>query len=376
MRPAGSTSSSSPRPRWTSRRSRGRGSRPLAPVPELAGIHHGRRRADRLVGRGRRDAAAARTRRPRVLLHVARIGTGEAFLLADDRRSRTPTSPAPTTRASRSPSPGAGAPRRHSSRRYHGYGAAERLAARSRTGGCVTLGGMLARRTRRSCSPEGRRLGPAEAATRASSRRRAALRRGARACSSCARTRRPAAQADARRCVRRALEHGRRGSASPREERTRGCESRRPAPARHVLALGRRWTADGRGDAARVDAARSAIAFSAEVAKVVLGQEQVVEQPAVGAARPAATCCSKACPASRRRCSRTRPRARSGCRSGALQFTPDMLPSDLTGTMSFAAVSSRSGPGRCSRTSCSPTRSTARRRRRRRRCSRRWRSGR
>ncbi len=57
-----------------------------------------------------------------------------------------------------------------------------------------------------------------------------------------------------------------------------------------------------------------------------------------------------------------------------VQFTPDMLPSDLTGTMTLRGASSRSGPARCSRTSCSPTRSTARRRRRSRRCSRRCRS--
>ena len=60
-----------------------------------------------------------------------------------------------------------------------------------------------------------------------------------------------------------------------------------------------------------------------------------------------------------------------------VQFTPDMLPSDLTGTMTLRGqASSRSARARCSPTCCSPTRSTAPRRRRRPRCSRRCRSAR
>jgi MoxR-like ATPase len=63
-----------------------------------------------------------------------------------------------------------------------------------------------------------------------------------------------------------------------------------------------------------------------------------------------------------------------------IQFTPDLMPSDITGTeilqetdqpgrRAFEFVRGRSSP-----TSCSPTKSTARRRRRRPRCSRRCRS--
>ena len=61
----------------------------------------------------------------------------------------------------------------------------------------------------------------------------------------------------------------------------------------------------------------------------------------------AATCCSKACPASRRRCSPTRPPARSALDFRRVQFTPDMLPSDLTGTMTLRGgeLVFRPGPG-------------------------------
>ena len=62
-----------------------------------------------------------------------------------------------------------------------------------------------------------------------------------------------------------------------------------------------------------------------------------------------------------------------------IQFTPDLMPSDVTGTSIFEPArraTSSSGRARSSRTSSSPTRSTARRRRRRRRSSRRCRSGR
>jgi len=53
------------------------------------------------------------------------------------------------------------------------------------------------------------------------------------------------------------------------------------------------------------------------------------------------------------------------CAFSRLQFTPDLLPSDVTG----ARTSSSSGQGPYSRTSSSSTRSTARRRRRRPLCS-------
>jgi MoxR-like ATPase len=63
-----------------------------------------------------------------------------------------------------------------------------------------------------------------------------------------------------------------------------------------------------------------------------------------------------------------------------IQFTPDLMPSDITGTEVIQQNATtgerelRSSRGRSSRTSSSPTRSTARRRRRRPRCSRRCRS--
>ena len=63
-----------------------------------------------------------------------------------------------------------------------------------------------------------------------------------------------------------------------------------------------------------------------------------------------------------------------------IQFTPDLMPSDITGTDLIQEDparddgSSSSCPGRSSPTSCSRTRSIARRRRRNRRCSRRCRS--
>ena len=64
---------------------------------------------------------------------------------------------------------------------------------------------------------------------------------------------------------------------------------------------------------------------------------------------------------------------------GRIQFTPDLMPSDVTGSSIFdqrTAGLRVPARARSSRTSSSPTRSTAPRRRRRRRCSRRCRSAR
>ena len=65
----------------------------------------------------------------------------------------------------------------------------------------------------------------------------------------------------------------------------------------------------------------------------------------------------------------------------AIQFTPDLMPADITGTTVLTQESGEaegrgcaSNRGRCSRTWCSPTRSTAPRRAPRARCSRRCRS--
>ena len=63
-----------------------------------------------------------------------------------------------------------------------------------------------------------------------------------------------------------------------------------------------------------------------------------------------------------------------------IQFTPDLMPSDITGPTSSRTIRRRAGARwcsrrvRCSPTSCSRTRSTGRRPRRSRRCSRRCRS--
>ena len=62
-----------------------------------------------------------------------------------------------------------------------------------------------------------------------------------------------------------------------------------------------------------------------------------------------------------------------GCRFGRIQFTADLMPSDITGAPIFdmKSRSFASAPARCSRSFSWPTRSTARRPRRTPRC---WRS--
>ena len=58
--------------------------------------------------------------------------------------------------------------------------------------------------------------------------------------------------------------------------------------------------------------------------------------------------------------------------NGRVQFTPDMMPSDITGHAVLdpkSHANCASCAGRCSRTCCWPTKSTARRPRRRARCS-------
>ena len=70
--------------------------------------------------------------------------------------------------------------------------------------------------------------------------------------------------------------------------------------------------------------------------------------------------------------------AATGLRFGRVQFTPDLLPSDVTGSSVFdqRTASFEFRPGRCSATCSWATRSTAPRRRRRPRCWRPWRSAR
>ena len=64
-----------------------------------------------------------------------------------------------------------------------------------------------------------------------------------------------------------------------------------------------------------------------------------------------------------------------GLKFHRIQFTPDLMPTDIVGseilqTSEATGAASSSRPGRFSRTSSSPTKSTARRRKRRPRCSR------
>ena len=67
-----------------------------------------------------------------------------------------------------------------------------------------------------------------------------------------------------------------------------------------------------------------------------------------------------------------------GCKFKRVQFTPDLLPSDIMGTYMYDQKSgnSSSEPGRCSPTSCSQMRSIVHHRRHRRRSSKRWRRNR
>ena len=81
--------------------------------------------------------------------------------------------------------------------------------------------------------------------------------------------------------------------------------------------------------------------------------------------------------ASARRCWPEPSRARSASSFARIQFTPDLLPSDVTGaSMLEGRRASASCPARSSPRCCWPTRSTAPRRAPSRRCSRPWRSAR
>ena len=112
--------------------------------------------------RARRCRCSEATRRG--LLNVARIGAGEAFLLADTGPLRNEALAFGDNAALALGL--AGAPKRRVAflERYHGYGAESGLAAIP-NGWLVTLGGMLAAALAFMLA-RGRRLGPAEAATR------------------------------------------------------------------------------------------------------------------------------------------------------------------------------------------------------------------
>ena len=137
--------------------------------------------------------------------------------------------------------------------------------------------------------------------------------------------------------------HDRASRALPRDLRRRRC-----APDRHRVALPRACRA-------RQGRARSGDA---------------VPRGRSSACSPAATCCSKACPASARRCSCARSPTALELAFSRIQFTPDLMPARHRRHQRADRARRRGErrfefqPGRSSRTSCSPTRSTARRRRR------------
>ncbi len=70
-----------------------------------------------------------------------------------------------------------------------------------------------------------------------------------------------------------------------------------------------------------------------EIRKVFVGQDELVLGTLVDSS-PAATCSSKACPDWGRRCLSAMGRV-LGCRFGRIQFTADLMPSDITGAPIF-----------------------------------------
>jgi hypothetical protein len=185
--------------------------RVLAPRQELTGIH-------RIVGAAGAWEKAGATL-PLLgggeagLLNVARIGAGEAFLLADTGPLRNEALAFGDNAALALGLAGAPTRRVAFLERYHGYGAESGLAAIP-NGWLVTLGGMLAAALAFMLA-RGRRLGPAEAAQRelAPPRRLYAESLG----TLLARTRRPAAAVAPLRA--RAIETSDRLGASAEERR-------------------------------------------------------------------------------------------------------------------------------------------------------------
>ena len=72
-------------------------------------------------------------------------------------------------------------------------------------------------------------------------------------------------------------------------------------------------------------------ALSDEIGKVIVGQEEVVEQLLI-ALFAAGTACSSACRGWPRRCSSARCRRSCDLSFKRIQFTPDLMPADITGT--------------------------------------------
>ncbi len=74
-----------------------------------------------------------------------------------------------------------------------------------------------------------------------------------------------------------------------------------------------------------------------EVGKAVVGQDGAVTGPHRRAARRRATRSSRVCPASRRRSSCARSATRSSLDTKRVQFTPDLMPGDVTGSLVYDA---------------------------------------
>ena len=121
-------------------------------------------------------------------------------------------------------------------------------------------------------------------------------------------------------------------------------------------------------------------AIEAQLRKIIVGQGEIIDH-LLTAVLAAGHCLHRsACRGWRRPSSSRRWRRRLDLKFSRIQFTPDLMPADITGTeiieqdMPRARRFRASSRGRSSRTSSSPTRSTGRRPRRSRRCSRRCRS--
>ena len=121
-------------------------------------------------------------------------------------------------------------------------------------------------------------------------------------------------------------------------------------------------------------------AIRAEVRKVIVGQDEVVEHLLL-TLLVGGHCLITGMPGTAKTLLVRTLGEALGLTFKRIQFTPDLMPTDITGTDIIEEDidhrpphAGRSCPGRCSRTCCSRTKSIARRRRRRPRCSRRCRS--
>ena len=93
--------------------------------------------------------------------------------------------------------------------------------------------------------------------------------------------------------------------------------------------------ADARGGADLETLARVAERIRASVERVIEGKPEVVPARPGRCCSPRVTCSSRTSPASARRCSARRWPARIDCSVRRIQFTPDLLPSDVTGVSVF-----------------------------------------